>query len=184
MSTQGVRRKTALNLFRDKANYANYSEAPLLREDAEPQLHASRNSVDQPFYLICEKDTLLTSVSGQAKVCFQDASVRYFDLTPGDFIYVPGGVPHRIVCSEDSLHLRFKARLAGLEAIAWFCDGCGHEVDRYTWDTTDETPQSGYLFGTTRFNASTGRRTCSHCGTQHPPVDLSLFPWSQMTGDT
>jgi hypothetical protein len=183
MKKPSVRRKSSLNLFRDKANYSSYGEAPLLREDAEPQVHASLNSVDQPFYLICQKDTVLASVSGKAQVRFQDASVRYFDLEPGDFVYVPGGVAHRIACSEDSLHLRYKARIAGLEAIAWFCGECQHEVDRYTWDTANESIQSGYLRGTTRFNESAARRTCPDCGTLHPEVDLQPFQWKQMMED-
>jgi 3-hydroxyanthranilate 3,4-dioxygenase len=179
MSSIEIRRKNQLNLFREKAKYHDYDEAPLLKEDVDPQLHASLNTVDQPFYLICEKDTVLAAVSGSAKVVFRDASIRYFELGPGDHVYVPGGIPHRIECSQESLHLRYKARVSGLEAIAWFCESCGNEVDRYTWDNAKQSPQAGYRIGSNRFNADASRRVCSHCGVAHAPLDLTRFRWDQ-----
>lgn len=181
MSTIDIRRKNALNLFRDKSKYRNYDEFPVLREEVDPQLHVSRNTVNQPFYLICEKDTVLAALSGKAKVRFHDASVNYFDLEPGDFVYVPGGIPHRIECAEDSLHLRYKARISGLEAVVWFCEYCGYELDRHSWDNAKQPPQAGYLAGTKRFNTDAKRRVCAHCGEEHPPLDLDAFRWEDVT---
>lgn len=182
MSSIEIRRKNQLNLFREKAKYRNYDEVPLLKEDVDPQLHASRNSVDQPFYLICEKDTVLTALSGNAKVRFRDASVHYFDLGPGDYVYVPGGIAHRIECAEESLHLRYKASTPGLEAVAWYCESCGHEVDRYTWDNAKQSPQAGYWIGASRFNNDEKRRICPRCGVAHPSLDLTPFRWRELAG--
>lgn len=176
-TTVDIRRKNALNLIRDRAKFSNFDEYPVLKEDVDPQLHVSVNSVDQPFFVIFQKDTLLAALSGSAQVQFKGASVHYFDLGPGDHVYVPAGIPHRIVGGKNALHLRYKARQPGLEAVAWYCEHCGEELDRYTWDTARQVAQAGYQAAATRFNASPERRRCSSCGHEHPVIDLSPFRW-------
>lgn len=175
--TVDIRRKNAWNLIRDRAKFSNFDEYPVLKEDVDPQLHVSVNSVDQPFYVIFEKDNVLAAMSGSARVHFKGASVHYFDLRPGDHVYVPGGIPHRIVGGSNALHLRYKARQAGLEAVAWYCDRCGDELDRCVWDTARQVAQAGYHAAVTRFNAATERRTCESCGHEHPVIDLAPFRW-------
>lgn len=176
-TTVDIRRKNALNLIRDREKFSNFDEYPVLKEDVDPQLHISVNSVDQPFFLICGKDTLLAAMSGSAQVQFKGASVNYFDLGPGDHVYVPAGIPHRIVGASKALHLRYKAREPGLEAAVWYCDACGGEMDRYVWDNAKQVAQAGYQAATTRFNASPERRKCPSCGHEHDPIDLSPFRW-------
>src|SRR5213076_2536198 len=142
-----IRRKNALNLIKDESKFSNFDEFPVLKEEVDPQLHVSLNKVDQPFYLICQKDCTLAALTGKARVHFHDSSIRYYDFEPGDYVYVPAGTPHRISPVEAGLHMRYKARKAGLEAVAWYCDKCGHELYRHTWDTAKQVPQAGYLAG-------------------------------------
>ncbi|MBF8721772.1 hypothetical protein [Pseudomonas guariconensis] len=180
MNTIELKRKNAFNLFRESSKMGNYDEFPMLRSEVDPQLHVSKNTLSQPFYLICEKDSVVTALSGNAQVHFKSMPVLYYDLTPGDFIYVPGGVEHRIVCEEESIHVRYKAKEAGLEAIVWHCESCGAELDRHTWSNETKLPQEGYSFGSNRFNEEVERRTCGDCGVVHPPVELSLFRWNDV----
>ncbi|SOE06305.1 3-hydroxyanthranilate 3,4-dioxygenase [Variovorax sp. YR752] len=177
-----IRRKNALNLIKDKSKFSNFDEYPVLKEDVDPQLHISRNGVDQPFFLVCQKDCTIAALTGKARVHFHDASVRYYDLLPGDHVYVPAGMPHRITAIEPGVHIRYKAREAGLEAVAWYCGNCDHEIDRYTWDTAKQVPQAGYLAGAERFNGTSERRICKSCGNEHSPLDLSPFRWADIAG--
>src|SRR5262245_48010997 len=117
-----TRRKNALNLFREAKKLVSFDEFPLLRPEVDPQLHASHNSADQPFYLTCEKDTLLVQMSGRARVSFREGGVRYFEMGPGDYVYVPGGVPHTVATHEAGVVFRYKAREPGLEQVDWYCD--------------------------------------------------------------
>ncbi len=48
--------------------------------------------------------------------------MNYVTLALGDFLYVPGGTPHRIVPTEPSIQMRYKASHPGLEAVAWYSD--------------------------------------------------------------
>lgn len=160
-----------------------YDEYPMLPPGIDPQVHLSRNDRPQPFYLICEHDCVLVTMTGTGRVLFPVGSVRYWDLESGDFVYVPGGTPHRIVPSEECVHLRYKAEKAGLEAVAWLCDECGHEMSRVVWDTAVELPQSAYQRACESFNTTAAARTCSECGHQHPPIDLSAFGWGRITAE-
>lgn len=172
-----TRRKNAFNLFREAQKLASFDEFPMLRPEIDPQLHLSRNEVDQPFHLICQKDTVVAQVSGSARVMFSDGPVRYFDLQPGDFVYVPGGVAHRILTTDAGEQFRYKAREPGLEGAVWYCDNCGEEFDRHIWDANAKSSQSGYQFACERHNTEEERRRCSVCGTTHDLVDLAPFRW-------
>lgn len=177
MKDLNLRRKNALNLFREAAKLGSFDEFPVLRPKVDPQLHVNANDVSQPFYLCCEKDSVIALVSGSATVEFADGAVRYFDLEPGDFVYVPGGVEHRIRIKEAGIQLRYKACDAGLEAVSWRCADCGNAVCRYTWDTAEILPQEGYLSACEQFNRSDDLRVCSVCGAVHAPVDMQSFRW-------
>jgi hypothetical protein len=113
-----VERKRFLNAYPAAEDAHSYDERPLLLEHIDPQLFLSRNSVPQPFFLVCEKDTVLTALSGEAIVEFRECSLLHHRLVAGDFVYVPAGTPHRIVPSKPGLHLRYKARVAELEGVA------------------------------------------------------------------
>lgn len=160
-----------------------YDEYPVLVSGVDPQLHLSRNDRRQPFHVTCEKDTMLVQMSGQARVEFVDSSVRMFKMVPGDYIYVPGGTPHRIDPIEVSVQYRYKAEDAGLEAVSLYCDGCGELLFRETWHTSEEVPQRAYHRIVTRFNSEPNLRSCDSCGHTAEPVDLTDFRWQQIADE-
>jgi len=173
-------RKKTFQILREGRKVGPYDDAPMLPDDIQVQLHLSRNDVAQPFYLICEKDTLLLMMSGAGAVEFRDAPVGRFALKPGDCVYVPAGTPHRIVPDGESVMLRYKPREPGLEGMAWYCGACAAEICREVWDATTTLSQEQYWALSARFNDDTARRTCGKCGAVHPAVDLARFRWQEM----
>lgn len=172
-----IRRKNGFNLFREARKLESFDEFPMLRPEVDPQLHASRNSVDQPFYLTCAKDSVIAQASGAARVEFASGPVRYFDLGPGDFVYVPAGSAHHIHAVKDGIQIRYKAREPGQETISWSCQNCGRALFSHRFDATAEPAQLGYQAGCERFNADRANRQCAACDAEHPPVDLVPFRW-------
>ena len=175
-------RKQRFAVNDEAARRGPYDEFPMFPPGIDPQIHISRNDRPQPFFLMCEHDTLLVTMSGGGRVEFVGGPVRYHTLAPGDFVYVPAGTPHRIVPEGECVQLRYRPEFPGLEGVAWYCDGCGKEVARDVWDTADELPQEGYLRATTAFNADPAKRTCT-CGKVHPPVDLGPYRWAEVAAE-
>jgi 3-hydroxyanthranilate 3,4-dioxygenase len=173
-------RKNRSDIYAEAVHSGPYDEYPLLELGIEPQLHLSRNDRVQPFYLICEQDTMIAQMSGEARIEFKNASVNYFDAVLGDFIYVPGGTAHRIVPKTPSIHVRYKPEYPGLEAVAWYSEATGKELSRVTWDCVDEAPQDAYLRACTAFNADPVLRTCKDTGAVLPEIDLTPYRWSEI----
>ncbi|HXQ53844.1 MAG TPA: hypothetical protein VN802_22320 [Stellaceae bacterium] len=176
-------RKPQVDTFEIAASRGAYDEYPVFGPGKDPQLHLSRNDRPQPFHLICEQDSILVQLSGNGRVEFRDASVRFFDMTQGDFVYIPGGVPHHYSPTEESVQYRFKAEKAGLEGVAWYCPACGAELHRDVWDTARELPQEAYLRASAAFNRDEALRRCKSCGTVHPPVDTSSAKWAEIADE-
>jgi len=173
-------RKKTFQAWREAAKLGPYDEMPMLPDDKQVQVHLSKNDRPQPFYLICSKDSLLSLMSGAVKVEFMGTAVDHFTLTPGSFVYVPAGAPHRIVPTESSVMMRYKHMHAGLEGMAWYCGNCGRETYREVWDTAETLPQVKYEEVCSRFAADASLRTCRHCGSTHPAPDLEGFRWSEV----
>jgi 3-hydroxyanthranilate 3,4-dioxygenase len=169
-----------LDTFQAAQTSGPYDEYPVLPAEVDPQLTLSRNDRPQPFYLTCAKDCVLAQMSGSGRLLMRDSAVRYFDLIPGDYVYVPAGTPHRMMPSETSIQYRFKAANSGLEAVSFYCEACNQELHTVTWDTEQQSPQAGYLRATSNFNASPEQRTCSKCGAVHPAIDLAGFRWAEI----
>lgn len=180
MSSNPVRvgRRNKLNLLKDGGKLESFDEFPVLRPEVDPQLHVSNNSVDQPFALVCGKDTVLAQVTGRARVAFEDGPVRYFDLEAGDHVYVPAGSEHRVETLEPGIQLRYRAREPGVEGVVWRCKSCRTELDRHVWDSAQTVTQTGYQFACERHNNEESRRTCKSCEARHDPIDLSPFRWA------
>lgn len=176
--TLPLRRKRQFFIFREIAKLGPYDEFPMTAPEIDPQIHLSRNDRDQPFFLICEKDCVVVQMSGRGRVVFRDSPLGEVQTEPGAFVYVPGGTPHRILNEEPGAQYRYKAREAGLEAVAWACPSCGAEVHREVWDTAVTLPQEGWLDACTRFNAQADLRACQACGAEHAPVDLAPYRWA------
>jgi 3-hydroxyanthranilate 3,4-dioxygenase len=175
-----MERKRMVRLFEAAREAGPYDEFPVLLPGIDPQLHLSRNARPQPFFLICEQDTVLVQMSGEATVEFKDAPVLYHTAEPGDFVYVPGGTPHRIVPTTESIHVRYKAARPGLEGVAWYCPACGAELWREEWHVADELPQAAYWRACQQFNAAPDLRRCAQCGAEHAPVDLTGIRWPEI----
>lgn len=157
-----------------------WDERPVAPPFADPQVYMSRSSGPQPFFLICEKDTIVMQVSGTAKAELRYTGVRHTRLEIGDVLYVPAGTPCRIVPSEECLLFRFKAINPGLEGVAWFCPSCDAEVWRHEFDAGLQPVQQAYLDGCQTFNADQALRTCGACQTVHPPVELTGYRWAEV----
>ncbi|MGO9700922.1 MAG: cupin domain-containing protein [Xanthobacteraceae bacterium] len=173
-------RKKTFQAWREAAKLGPYDEMPMLPDDKQVQVHLSKNDRPQPFYLICGKDSLLSLIAGAAKVEFKGTAVDHFALTPGSFVYVPAGAPHRIVPTGSTVMMRYKQMHAGLEGIAWYCDDCDAEIHREVWDTATTVSQLKYEEVTSHFAAHASLRTCRHCGSTHPAPDLEGFRWSDV----
>jgi hypothetical protein len=178
-----MRRKNRFETYKEAANRASYDEFPMLELGIDPQLHLSRNSVAQPFFLICEQDSIIAQMSGEARVEFRRSPANYVNLALGDFVYIPGGTPHRIVPKTESVHLRYKAGGPGLEAVAWYSDASSDEIARVTWNCAEELPQEAYLRACRAFNAEKAMRTSPRTGETLPAIDLAPFHWAEVAAE-
>jgi 3-hydroxyanthranilate 3,4-dioxygenase len=176
-------RKKTFQTFREARKLGPYDERPMLPDEIDLQLHLSRNDRPQPFFLICEKDTMIAQMSGTGRVEFKGTDVNSFPLEPGDFIYVPAGTPHRLVPSSESVNFRYKPRRPGLEGVAWYCPGCGAELHREVWDTASVVSQAAAYDACRRFNGDVRARTCGACRTAHPEIDLAPFNWQTVAAE-
>ena len=177
-----MRRKNRFEIYKEAPARGSYDECPMLELGIDPQLHLSRNSVAQPFFLICEQDCIVAQLSGTARIEFRHSPANYFNLALGDFVYVPGGTPHRLLPKAESIHLRYKASRPGLEAVAWY-DTAGAEISRVTWDCDEELPQEGYLRACQSFNADAKLRTSARTGETLPLIDLAPFHWAELAAE-
>lgn len=168
------------NLFAVAQQAGPFGELPTPPPDFDPQVHVSRNDGVQPFFLICERDTVVATLGGDGAIEFHGSSVREHRVGPGDFVYVPAGTPHRIRADAPLVQFRFKARDAGLEATAWYCPACDAELWRREFETEREIPQRVYLEACEEFNAREDLRTCERCGTVHDPVEVSGVRWREI----
>ncbi|WP_431878914.1 hypothetical protein [Amycolatopsis sacchari] len=170
-----MKRRRMLNGLKAAQDLGDYADVPVLPANVDPQAHLSRNTVAQPFWLICGKDNVLAQLSGTAVVHLKETSVLRFSMEIGDHVYIPAGTPHRIVPTEEGVQLRYKARVPGLEGVAWYCPGCDRELHRVEWDTADTISQQAYYDACAEFNDKDTLRHCEGCGTTHDPVDLTPF---------
>jgi len=169
-------RKRLLDIFELQAGAGPYDERPIVLAHIDPQLHLSCNDRPQPFYLICAKDTMLVALGGEARVEFKDSSVHWHRMLPGDFVYVPAGTPHRIVPSEPSLHLRYKALRPGREGVAWYCERCGTLRHRIEWDEST-IPQDGYSRSCRWYAQNLAGQPCPTCALPAPELALDGIRW-------
>jgi len=166
--------------FAEAATAGPYDERPMLPDSLDLQIHLSKNAVPQPFHLICEHDTVLFALSGSGHVEYKDAAVLRHSYAVGDHLYVPAGVPHRIVPASETIQYRYKLPESELEAVAWYCEHCGNELYREVFELKTELAQEAYLRIARSFNADAKRRTCGTCRAIHPTLDLSLFRWDEV----
>ncbi|MFD1538968.1 hypothetical protein [Nonomuraea guangzhouensis] len=173
-----MNRRRMLHAFKAAKEVGAYTDAAVLQEAVDPQLYLSRNLLPQPFHLVCAKDTVITQLSGGARIALRDSSVNTFQMSVGDIAYIPAGTPHQIIPTDEGVCLRYMPLDAGLVGTAWYCPGCGIELERYEWEHVNDLPAAGfYAQACARFNADLQARTCGTCGTIHPAIDLAAYDW-------
>ena len=173
-----MNRRRMLHSLKAGAELGDYEDAAVLPLETDPQIYLSRNSLPQPFHLICEKDTVISQLSGSADVHLRDSSVNRFRMDVGDHVYIPAGTPHQIVPIEPGVTLRYMPLAAGRLGVAWYCSGCGAEVQRYEFEHDNEAPLiATYAAATSRFNGDVQARMCGKCGVVHPEIDLARYGW-------
>ncbi len=99
-------------------------------------------------------------------------------LVPGDTVYIPAGVPSRILPRGEIIQVRLKAEPPAREAVAWYCDRCGALV--HAVELAGAVVQQGYWDAVAAFNADPARRACRDCGEAHPPADLGDIAWPEV----
>ncbi len=65
-------------------------------------------------------------------------------LAAGDCVYLPAGVPSRILTQTPSLQVRFNAATPGREAVAWYFADCRGVVYWHAIEARVEIPQEEY----------------------------------------
>ena len=131
----------------------------------------------QPLVPVTDQDQVLINLAGEGEFWLKGHEPERTPLVAGDCIYLPAGIPSRVVTHTPSLQVRFKAETPGREAVVWYCPRCDNIVNWRSIDTDQEIPQEAYWEATQAFNADAARRTCRECGTVHPPVDLGDIAW-------
>jgi len=170
-------RQRFANAFALAAEAGPYAFWPVVPAGLDPQFHVSGNDRDQPFHLIHEHDAVLVHLSGRAAVRFPEGPVRQHALKPGDHVYLPAGLPYQVLTEEPSVQLLMKAEPTEIEAVAFYCDGCGTLLHRVDFDTVAEPPQRSYHRICVAFNDDARLRECASCGSTHPLIDVEAFAW-------
>lgn len=176
-----MNRKRMLQAFKASGEVGDYDDVPVLPRQVDPQVHLSRNTVDQPFFLICSKDTVIAQLSGNSRLHMKHSSVNSYAVGPGDNIYIPAGTPHRVLPHDEVVQLRYRPQEAGLEGVAWYCPGCERELHRVEWDTAETVSQRASYDACAAFDADDSLRECDACGARHPRIELSRFEsWNEV----
>jgi mannose-6-phosphate isomerase-like protein (cupin superfamily) len=174
-----LERKKTLNVFKDAAGaWGSYDDYPVGPAGTDPMPHLSRNRVAQPFYLVSEADQVLIQMAGEGEIFFAERDPPRMALSPGDTVYIPAGVPSRLVPRGENLQVRLKAEPPVREAVAWYCR-CGALVHAAELPA-GEIPQEGYWRAVRTFNAEPAARTCGSCGEVHPLADLGDVAWPEV----
>jgi hypothetical protein len=175
-----LERKKTLNVFKDAAGaWGSYDDFPVGPTGTDPMPHLSRNRTAQPFYLVSEADQVIIQMAGEGEILFAEREPARMPLVPGDTVYVPAGVPSRLLPRGENLQVRLKAEPPVREAVAWFCGRCGARVHAEELPA-DGIPQEGYWSAVHTFNADPTTRTCGGCGEVHPPAELGDVAWPEV----
>jgi 3-hydroxyanthranilate 3,4-dioxygenase len=171
-----LERKKTMNVFREaKEAWGSFDEYPVGPRGTDPMPHLSRNRVPQPFFVVCERDQVLVQMSGEGELEMRETDVERMHLTPGDAVYIPAGVPSRVVPRGENVQVRLKAEPPGREAVAWYCAACGELV--HSRELGEGVRQQEYWDAARAFNADAKLRTCGACGAVHAEADLADIAW-------
>lgn len=171
-----LERKKTLNVFKEAANrWGSWDEFPVGPKGTDPMPHLSQSRVPQPFFVVSAEDQVLIQMAGQGEIQFRDLEPARMRLVPGDTVYIPAGVPSRIIPDGEVLQIRLKAEPPAREAVAWYCQRCDALV--HTSEGTESIVQEAWWRAVQAFNADAKLRTCAQCQTIHPPAELTDIAW-------
>jgi hypothetical protein len=171
-----LERKKTLNVFKEsKSAWGSYDDYPVGPKGTDPMPHLSRNRVAQPFFLVAEEDQVLIHMAGEGTLELRETEPQQMTLVPGDSVYIPAGIPTRVVPRGEVTQLRLKAEPAGKEAVAWYCPKCNALV--HTLELEPGIVQERYWQAVLTFNADEKLRACPSCKAVHPVVDLGDIAW-------
>lgn len=174
-----LERKKTCNVFKEAHSaWGSYDDYPVGPRGTDPMPHLSRNRVAQPFFLVCEEDQVLIQMAGEGAIELKETEPARFALVPGDTVYIPAGVPSRVVPRGENLQIRLKAEPPAREAVAWYCDGCGDLVRSV--ELAAGVVQEGYWEAVQAWNRDAALRTCPGCARVHSPVDLGDIAWPEV----
>ena len=173
-----MKRKRMLQLFEAAEQlWGSFDDFPALPPGTDPMPHLSRNTTSQPFFLVSDQDQTLINLTGEGEIWFAGERPEQFQLVAGDSVYIPAGIPSRVITHSPSLQVRFKAETPGREAAVWYCSDCQTVVYWYAIDTKNGIPQAAYWQAVQQFNTDAALRVCPACQTEQPPVDLGDIAW-------
>lgn len=174
-----LERKKTLNVFKDaEAAWGSYDDFPVGACGTDPMPHLSRNRCPQPFYLVSAADQVLIQMSGDGEILFAEHEPASMPLVPGDTVYIPAGVPSRLVPRGENVQLRLKAEPPATEAVAWYCARCRALV--HAVELAAGIAQEGYASAVRAFNDDNRLRTCASCSEVHARVELGDIAWERV----
>jgi 3-hydroxyanthranilate 3,4-dioxygenase len=174
-----LERKKTLNVFKEAANaWGSYDEYPVGPAGTDPMPHLSRSRIAQPFYVVCAADQVLIQMAGRGELRLAEHEPAKVTLEPGDSVYIPAGVPSRVVPDGEVLQIRLKAEPPAKEAVAFYCDGCGALV--HGRELEESIVQDGWWRAAQAFNADRALRRCPECGVEAAPVELGDIAWQKV----
>ena len=111
-------------------------------------------------------DEIFFQLQGDITVRCRDADGHLRDVAvrEGEAMLVRAGTPHCPIRPAETwgLVIERKRRAGELDALAWFCEGCGALLHQELFACADiERELKGII---DRFNADATRRTCKACG--------------------
>jgi 3-hydroxyanthranilate 3,4-dioxygenase len=181
MDGQHLERKKTSNVFKEaQRTWGSFDDFPIGQLGLDPMPHLSRSRTPQPFYLVTELDEVLVQMAGTAEIQFAEleSGPATMCVAPGDTVYLPAGIPSRILPQGEVIQVRLKGQPPLREAVAWYCEACGTLVHAHEF--SDPIPQRQYLHAVEAFNADVDLRTCRACGAVHPPMELGDIAWPQV----
>ena len=174
-----LERKKTLNVFKDaRLAWGSYDDFPVGEPGTDPMPHLSRNRLPQPFYLVSEADQVLIQMAGEGEINFREIEPARLSLTPGDTVYIPAGVPSRVIPNGENVQIRLKADPPAREAVAFYCGHCQALV--HAAELPCGIPQEAYWNAVQAFNADSSMRTCAGCAHVEDPVALGDIAWPEV----
>ncbi len=111
-------------------------------------------------------DEIFFQLTGDITVRCRDADGRLRDVPvrEGESMLVRAGTPHCPIRPAGTwgLVIERKRRADEVDALVWFCEGCGVQLYREDFAAADIERDLKAIIG--RFNASAALRTCRACG--------------------